>query len=289
MPANSLDRPIVVGVDASESALHAVRWGAVDAALRGAALHLVFAVPAVADAPLDETPVRLLHDRLRATAQAALDSAAQIAREAVIDRPAPEIRTFLVDEPAVTVLSGLAETAYYVVVGVRGMSAYHRSLLGSVSTGVARHAQGPVVVVPGGAQALSDRPVVVGVDGSAHSVRALEIAFDEASRRGVPLIAVQAWEASGDSDSDTRIHADSVTLLAGMLERNTASYPGVDVKTLVTEGHPARVLLDAAADAQLLVVGSHGTRGYPGMALGSTGHALLHGSECPIALVRLRN
>ncbi|WP_458689359.1 universal stress protein [Nocardia tengchongensis] len=285
MPANSLDRPIVVGVDASESALHAVRWGAVDAALRGAALHLVFAVPAVADAPLDETPVRMLHDRLRDTAQSALDSAARIAREAVTDRPAPEIRTFLVDAPAVTVLSGLAETAYYVVVGVRGMSAYHRSLLGSVSTGVARHAQGPVVVVPGETQAVSDRPVVVGVDGSAHSVRALEIAFDEASRRGVRLIAVQAWEASGD----TRTHGDSVTLLAGMLEPNTASYPGVDVKTLVMEGHPARVLLDAAADAQLLVVGSHGTRGYPGMALGSTGHALLHGSECPIALVRLRN
>ncbi|MFE2955139.1 universal stress protein [Nocardia tengchongensis] len=287
MPANSLDRPIVVGVDASESALHAVRWGAVDAALRGTALHLVFAVPAVADAPLDETPVRMLHDRLRDTAQAALDSAAQIAREAVTDRPAPEIRTFLVDAPAVTVLSGLAETAYYVVVGVRGMSAYHRSLLGSVSTGVARHAQGPVVVVPGGAQPVSDRPVVVGVDGSAHSVRALELAFDEASRRGVPLIAVQAWEASGDSD--TRTHGDSVALLTGMLARNTAAYPGVDVKTLVMEGHPARVLLDAAADAQLLVVGSHGTRGYPGMALGSTGHALLHGSECPIALVRLRN
>ncbi|MFD6354351.1 universal stress protein [Nocardia tengchongensis] len=285
MPANSLDRPIVVGVDASESALHAVRWGAVDAALRGAALHLVFAVPAVADAPLDETPVRMLHDRLRDTAQSALDSAAQIAREAVTDRPAPEIRTFLVDAPAVTVLSGLAETAYYVVVGVRGMSAYHRSLLGSVSTGVARHAQGPVVVVPGGVQAISDRPVVVGVDGSAHSVRALEIAFDEASRRGVPLIAVQAWEVSGD----TRTYGDSVALLTGMLERNTAAYPGVDVKTLVMEGRPARVLLDAAADAQLLVVGSHGTRGYPGMALGSTGHALLHGSECPIALVRLRN
>lgn len=287
MPANSLDRPIVVGVDASESALHAVRWGAVDAALRGAALHLVFAVPAVVDAPLDETPVRMLHDRLRDTAQGALDSAAQMAREAVTDRPAPEIRTFLVDAPAVTVLSGLAETAYYVVVGVRGMSAYHRSLLGSVSTGVARHAQGPVVVVPGGAQPFSDRPVVVGVDGSVHSVRALELAFDEASRRAVPLIAVQAWEAS--VGSDTRTHGDSVTLLTGMLERNIASYPGVDVKTLVMEGRPARVLLDAAADAQLLVVGSHGTRGYPGMALGSTGHALLHGSECPIALVRLRN
>ncbi|WP_433672630.1 universal stress protein [Nocardia sp. CA-136227] len=286
MPANSLDRSIVVGVDASESALDAVRWAAVDAALRGAPLHLVFAVPPVADAPLDESPVRLLHDRLRDTAQAALDNAAEIARKAVGDRPVPDIRTFLVDEPAVTVLSGLAETAYFVVVGVRGMSAYHRSLLGSVSTGVARHAQGPVVVVPGGTEPISDRPVVVGVDGSAHSVRALEIAFDEASRRAVPLLAVHVWE---ELSGDTRSHADAVELLAGMLERNAAEFPGVEVKTLVMEGHPARILLDAAAGAQLLVVGSHGTRGYPGMALGSTGHALLHGSECPIALVRLRN
>ncbi|MGW4355207.1 universal stress protein [Nocardia sp. NPDC004582] len=287
MPANNLDRPIVVGVDASESALHAVRWAAVDAALRGAPLHLVFAVPAVADAPLDESPVRLLHDRLRDTAQDALDHAAEIARKAVGDRPVPAIHTFLVDAPAVTVLSEQAGTAYFVVVGVRGMSAYHRSLLGSVSTGVARHAQGPVVVVPGGTEPISDRPVVVGVDGSAHSVRALEIAFDEASRRDAPLLAVQAWELSGDSD--TRSHADAVGLLTGMLDRNAAAFPGVEVETLVMEGHPARILLDAAADAQLLVVGSHGTRGYPGMALGSTGHALLHGSECPIALVRLRN
>ncbi|WP_433566202.1 universal stress protein [Nocardia sp. CA-151230] len=287
MPVHSLDRPIVVGVDASESALHAVRWAAVDAALRGAALHLVFAVPAVAESPLDESPVRLLHDRLRDTAQAALDAAAETARKAAGDREIRDIRTFLVDVPAVMVLAELAATAYYVVVGVRGMSAYHRSLLGSVSTGVARHAQGPVVVVPGETGGLSDRPVVAGVDGSPHSVRALEIAFDEASRRGVPLIAVQAWELSGDSD--TRSSDDAVQLLTRMLDRNTRDYPRVEVKSVVKEGRPARVLLDAAAGAQLLVVGSHGTRGYPGMALGSTGHALLHGSECPIALVRLRN
>ncbi|MFJ9364470.1 universal stress protein [Nocardia sp. NPDC101769] len=287
MPASSLDRPIVVGVDASESALHAVRWAAVDAALRGAPLHLVFAVPAVAESPLDESPVRLLHDRLRDTAQAALDAAAETARQAAGDREIRDIRTFLVDMPAVMVLAELAATAYYVVVGVRGMSAYHRSLLGSVSTGVARHAQGPVVVVPGETDGLSDRPVVTGVDGSPHSVRALEIAFDEASRRGVPLIAVQAWELSGDSD--TRSSDDAVQLLTRVLDRNTRNYPGVEVKSVVKEGHPARVLLDAAAGAQLLVIGSHGTRGYPGMALGSTGHALLHGSECPIALVRLRN
>ncbi|MFE2996066.1 universal stress protein [Nocardia sp. NPDC059246] len=287
MPVYSLDRPIVVGVDASESALHAVRWAAVDAALRGAALHLVFAVPAGGESPLDESPVRLLHDRLRDTAQAALDAAAEIARKAAGDREIRDIRTFLVDVPAVMVLAELAATAYYVVVGVRGMSAYHRSLLGSVSTGVARHAQGPVVVVPGETDGLSDRAVVAGVDGSPHSARALEIAFDEASRRGVPLIAVQAWEVSGDSD--TRSYDDAVQLLTRMLDRNTRDYPGVEVKSVVKEGRPARVLLDAAAGAQLLVVGSHGTRGYPGMALGSTGHALLHGSECPIALVRLRH
>ncbi|MEU6585663.1 universal stress protein [Nocardia sp. NPDC046763] len=287
MPASSLDRPIVVGVDASESALHAVRWAAVDAALRDAPLHLVFAVPAVAESPLDESPVRLLHDRLRYTAQAALDTAAETARQAAGDREIRDIRTFLVDIPAVMVLAELAATAYYVVVGVRGMSAYHRSLLGSVSTGVARHAQGPVVVVPGETDGLSDRPVVTGVDGSPHSVRALEIAFDEASRRGVPLIAVQAWKLAGDSD--THSYDDAVQLLTRMLDRNIRNYPGVEVKSVVQEGHPARVLLDAAAGAQLLVVGSHGTRGYPGMALGSTGHALLHGSECPIALVRLRN
>ncbi|MFE3193025.1 universal stress protein [Nocardia sp. NPDC059240] len=285
MPADSPDRPIVVGVDSSESALHAVRWAAVAAALRGSPLHLVFAVPPIAAAGPDESPVRLLHDRLRETAQAALDSAVQIARHTA-DRPLADISTFVVDAPAVPALSELAATAHYLVVGVRGMSAYHRSLLGSVSTGVAREAAGPIVIVPPDPLALADRPIVAGVDGSPHSARALEFAFDEAARRAVPLIVVHAWELSGDSDTHT--HADAVGLLAGMLAPNLAAHPRVDVKSVVVEGHPARVLAEATADAQLLMIGSHGTRGYPGMALGSTGHALLHGTEVPIAIIRPR-
>ncbi|GAB2518661.1 universal stress protein [Nocardia heshunensis] len=284
MPADSPDRPIVVGVDSSESALHAVRWAALAAALRGSPLHLVFAVAPIADAGPDESPVRLLHDRLRETAQAALDSAVQVARHAAGDRPLADIATFIVDAPAVPALSELAETAHYLVVGVRGMSAYHRSLLGSVSTGVARQAEGSIVIVPADPLTLTARPIVAGVDGSPHSARALQLAFDEASRRAVPLIVVHAWELSGDSDTHT--HTDAVGLLSTVLAPNVTAHPTVDVKSVVVEGHPARVLAEAAADAQLLVVGSHGTRGYPGMALGSTGHALLHGTEIPIAIVR---
>ncbi|MGW4243590.1 universal stress protein [Nocardia sp. NPDC004722] len=287
MPADSPDRPIVVGVDSSEPALHAVRWAARTAALHGSPLHLVFAVAPIADAGSGESPVRLLHDRLRETAQAALDGAVRVARQAAGDLPLTDIATFVLDAPAVPALCELAETAHYLVVGVRGMSAYHRSLLGSVSTGVARAALGRIVVVPADPSDLAARPIVAGVDGSPHSAAALELAFDEASRRAVPLIVVHAWELSGDSDTHT--HTDAVGLLAGMLAPNAATHPSVEVKSLVVEGHPARVLAETATDAQLLVIGSHGTRGYPGMALGSTGHALLHGTEIPIAIVRLRD
>ncbi len=139
-------------------------------------------------------------------------------------------------------------------------------------------------------------PVVVGVDGSPASESALAIAFDEASLRGADLVAVHTWiEFSSDSayayahqfivDWDvieTRERELLAERLAGWQER----YPDVTVRRVVTRDRPVRCLLEHAADAQLLVVGSRGHSGLPGMLLGSTSQALIYHAPCPLLVVR---
>ncbi|SLJ82536.1 Universal stress family protein [Mycobacteroides abscessus subsp. abscessus] len=72
--------------------------------------------------------------------------------------------------------------------------------------------------------------------------------------------------------------------LAGFAEQ----YPDVQVRRIVVPDRPVRALLDASADAQLVVVGSRGRGGFTGMLLGSTSNALLHVVECPITVIRHR-
>ncbi|WP_154788103.1 universal stress protein [Nocardia aurantiaca] len=285
MPTNDVDQPIIVGMDMSAAALRAVRWAAHDAVLRGAPLQLVCATPRLADRPLDDSPVELFHSDYRDTVQTTLEDAADLAKSSTADLGSLDVSTLIVDAEPIPVLCELAQTARYVVVGARGLTSYHRSLLGSVSTALARHALGPVVIVP---EELPDAslPVVVGVDGSPLSTHAIEVAFDEASRRGVEVVAVHAW---GDRTRDPVYSAsDAHDLLARSLSAPIAEYPNVKVWSVVAEGRPLRQLLEESRRAQLIVIGSHGRGGFPGMTLGSTGEAVMHAADCPVAIIRPR-
>jgi nucleotide-binding universal stress UspA family protein len=62
--------------------------------------------------------------------------------------------------------------------------------------------------------------------------------------------------------------------------------PGVTIEREVVEGSPADVLLRAAADADLLVVGSHGRGGFAGLLLGSVSQQCAHHAPCPVVIVR---
>ena len=90
-----------------------------------------------------------------------------------------------------------------VVVGCRGRGAFARTLVGSVSSGLVQRAHCPVAVISDEDPLMPDpaqAPVLVGVDGSPASELATAIAFDEASRRGVDLIALHAWTDTEMSD-----------------------------------------------------------------------------------------
>jgi nucleotide-binding universal stress UspA family protein len=136
--------------------------------------------------------------------------------------------------------------------------------------------------------------VGVGVDGSPASEEAIRFAFEEASLRGATLTALIAWtDLLVENPYATRLRLDrdeievqQRELLAERLAGWQQQYPDVVVERVVVRERPVRALLDAARDARLLVVGSHGLGGFAGVLLGSTSQALVYQSPCPLVVVR---
>lgn len=288
---------ILVGVDGSASATHAVRWAAREAARRHVPLRLFHACALPPAAPHASSLTRV------GVTESLIEQGHQWLRQAEWDAhdvaPGIEVHRDLRVGGAAALLIDESGSARLAVLGSRGLGGFSGLLVGSVSVGVAEHGHCPVVVVRG--RTLEDPPpeggpVVVGMDGSPVSDTAAAFAFDEASLRGVPLVAVHTWMDPSvgetwsvppfDIDLDA-IAEDETRLLAERMAGWGEKYPDVRVRQVVVRDRPVRGLLTAADGAQLLVVGSRGRGGLAGMTgLGSTSHALLHHSTCPVAVVR---
>ncbi|QBS45336.1 universal stress protein [Nocardia sp. CS682] len=289
MSANTINLPVLVGTDGSACGTDAVRWAAVDAARHGAPLHIVYAI----GAPVDFGPGLAFnqfdYDGYRKAGAAAVAAAKDIATAAAEPIHPIDITTFVVEAPPIPVLRDRSKDARLLVVGSRGLGAFRRGLLGSVSTSLARHAHCPVAVIPESEDTAPDRAqgaVVVGVDGSPAGARAVEIAFDEASRRGATVLAVLTWSEFNRYIPRSDMQKEAEELLAESLAGYAEKYPEVRVSRLVVEERPAKCLLGAAKLAQLIVVGSHGSGGFAGMTLGSVSQAVLHGADCPVIIAR---
>jgi len=135
--------------------------------------------------------------------------------------------------------------------------------------------------------------IVVGVDGSPGAREALGLALREARLRGADLRIVAAWQVPaavyaggyglGDSELFSQLEQDARDSVARALEDADAA--GVEVSIVVREGSPSEVLLEEAADADLLVVGSRGLGGFRGLLLGSVGQQCAHHAPCPLVIV----
>jgi nucleotide-binding universal stress UspA family protein len=189
--------------------------------------------------------------------------------------------------PPTQALIEASSRAVTVVVGARGHGLVSGVVLGSVSQHVSRHSSCPVVVVRAPYHPDADR-IVVGVDGSTGSRKALEFAFDHASRKGAAVTAVHAWRNArgrGGEGLVEEINAAERILseaLAGFSDR----YPDVKVTTEAIPMAPQRVLADASHAASLVVVGSRGLGAFAGLLLGSVSQSVLHHAQCTVAVVR---
>lgn len=125
-----------------------------------------------------------------------LDDAMQIAKEC--SNGSLRVTTELLTTATVPALVEMSKSAKLVAVGCRGRGALARTLLGSVSMGLVHQAHCPVAVIHDEVPSTpSQAPVLVGIDGSRSSELAMALAFEEASRRGVELVALHAWWGSG--------------------------------------------------------------------------------------------
>ncbi|QDY90471.1 universal stress protein [Arthrobacter sp. UKPF54-2] len=136
--------------------------------------------------------------------------------------------------------------------------------------------------------------IVAGVDGSAPSRLALEWAVTEARLRHGEVRAVTAWEFPPVTvGMEGLIHDPDVFPQTARRLQNEAlkrvDSEGVPVIGDVVQGNAAAMLLGAAEDADLVVVGSRGLGGFAGLLLGSVSSQVLHHSPCPVLVVRTRS
>jgi nucleotide-binding universal stress UspA family protein len=281
---------IVVGVDESTGAAHALRWAAREGRLRRLPVTAVLAWGYL--------------DQHHATVDAGFDAGyaeadAVAALDAIVESTLAPSAAELVDRRAVcglaaAVLLEAAAGADLLVVGARGLGGFRELLVGSVSQHCLHHATVPVAVVRGAVvvEPTGRERIVVGVDGSPAAQHALAWALDEARARRAALEVVHAWSVppivspyapSGGigpilEEAAQRIVDDAVS------RANVDGLP-VPVTCTVRCGGAAGVLLDAGRGADLIVVGSRGRGGFEGLLLGSVTHQVTHHAACPVVVL----
>jgi nucleotide-binding universal stress UspA family protein len=281
------DAPVVVGVDGSSSALAAVKWAAAECGRHHVPLLLVHAYTL----PTRGYPEMVVTGgEIR---RAIEEQGRAWLTEAAAAAPGVDVSTELVCDNGTRLLIDRSREARLLVVGSQGLGNVTGLLVGSTAVALASHGRSPVVVVRG--TEVPDGPVVVGVDGSPTSEAALAFAFEEASVRGAGLTVVMCWHdfmvesaytASRFTVDWKQVEESEQRLLAERLAGWQDKYPDVRVHRVVLRDRPVRALMRYGAEAQLLVVGSHGRGGFTGMLLGSTSQALVYHSPCPLAIVR---
>jgi len=252
-------RPVVVGVDASDSARDAAEWAADLAAAWNAPLHLVHVVLGWPD----EGPSPDLPGWLRELVGAA-------ERCGVGTVEAEAVAGGIVDT-----LIGRAAGAAVLVVGSYGDAAWTGMLASPLTVTLIDRAPCPVAVIRGSAPRIPpprNGPVVVGVDGSEAGGVALDLAVDLAASLGTRLVAVRATADSVAESAEAQLAAVRL------------AHPMPALSELVVDGPAPVALAHQAQEARMLVIGRHHAVPGPDVRLGDVGHVLVESAPCPVVV-----
>lgn len=171
----------------------------------------------------------------------------------------------------------------------------HRQHLPAAYSRLITHSKCPVVVVHDDDQARTKRPILVGIEGSSVSEPAVSIAFDQASRHGVELIAVHGWTEPGALGlpsvnwapiewANFRVREKEV--LAERLAGHRDQYPDVLIRPIVVCDNIVDELRKHAQFAQLVVVGGRFEHGLLLRSLGTVAQTLLNQTDAPVLIAR---
>jgi len=269
------DRPIVVGVDGTTTALRAVAWAAREARLRQRPLRLVHAAPYLGtpDDPDDPTAGR---------------AAAVLARaRSVAHQIAPELTTdvAVLPDPPVAALVDASADAELVVIGmIAGTGA--EIVLGSVPLDVTTAAHCPITVVRGESAtdhvAKGDRgrpaPVLLGIESVGADAAAVTVAFDDADRHGSGVVVMQV---PGHPDH----LGDSASAVRDQLAPWRSAHPDVEVTVRIGQGNPGVALLHESTAVRHIVLGTRGRHAVVRAVLGSVSRFVLRHSLVPVTVV----
>lgn len=288
------DRPVVVAVG-NDGNGHALEWAAAEASARGCPLHVVHAerFQWTVD-PSGLIPVADLSS-WRASGEHVLQEAVDRARSVA---PDIEVSAESVVGRTVPLLVARARRAQLLALGCHDAPFARRlrsHLIHSVCGAVARRAGCPVALVrplASSAHAGSQPRVVVGVGAHGAAAAPLGVAFQAASQRGVPVVAVHAWTADVPADHEavcgpaTAAEAHAGLVLDQALEPWRSRFADVSVETRLLAGEPAAALIRESTGAALIVVGSR-ARGAARTALfGSVSRRVAERAHCPVVVVR---
>ncbi|MFC3299203.1 universal stress protein [Arthrobacter agilis] len=269
-------KPIIVGYDGSDDARKAILWAARYAAVADAPLVVVHAWiwPYFTE---KLGPVAGIEDSgLRREARRIVAEGHDLAVGA---EPGLQVRTHLIIGFPAGMLSRLSAGASLLVVGTRGLGGFAGLLIGSVSFHLAASASCPVVVVRD-ARPVHD-VIVVGVDGSPESERAVGVAGEIAAtlRKSVHLLHVRQAQRGRGSRGRAQAAADDAPDVP-------LEFPGVVVtrESAVASSVPGLIVQRAHA-AACVVLGAKGNNTL-GARLGSTVHAVLQHAEGNVVVVR---
>lgn len=281
---------IVVGVDGSPGSADALRWAAEEAELHSATLTAIMTWGFLDQHPLDGAPFDPHFNETSALARL---------REHLVRTLGPE-RSEAVEPRAICDLAahGLLEAAAHadlLVVGARGLGGFKGLLLGSVSQHCLQHATVPVAVIKANDRRGNDPAgITVAVDGSPTADLALAWAADEARQRKTSLAVVHAWRLptlGHDPVAAATLQTARVddvadeTVIAALARADTTGI--AEVRPVVRRGSPAGVILDAASNAELIVVGTRGRGAIKRVLLGSVAAQVTHHAAAPVVVIPL--